>query len=248
MKSTLVTSFKPSVSGRFVFGKGVRSSWTMATNSRRRAAQAASALTLFEELALPHLDGLYNCALWMTRSVADAEDLVQDTFLRAYKHLDSFQSGSNFKAWIFTILRNIFINRYRKTKTQGPRVAFDTVEEQLPSTATVSANVMAAEVEAALGGLPDDYRITMVLVYHERFTYKEVAEIMDCPTGTVMSRVHRSRLRLRWARLPRQSRERRTTLAHPPRTGTPDVSAEQHESWNRTFDLMPTERGKRRLI
>ena len=153
----------------------------------------------FEQDAFQHMDALYSGALQLTRNKSDAEDLVQDTYLRAYVHFDRFEKGTNLKAWMFKILRNLFINRYNKKKNQGISVDLDTVEHRLeaPSAPHDITTLAGQDLEAALRQLPDDYRIAVVLAFVEGFSYREIASIMDCPIGTVMSRISRARRRLR---------------------------------------------------
>ena len=165
-------------------------------------ARTEAVLQGFEQLVFEHLDGLYNVALHWTHNPADAEDLVQETCLRAYSHFGQFQPGSNFKAWIFTILRNTAINQHRKTKTAGTSVDFDAVEPALVTARPKPAlsdptSFTSGDLNAALNRLPDEYRLAIVLYYVEGFTYAEIAEIMGCPIGTVMSRLCRARRKLR---------------------------------------------------
>ena len=148
---------------------------------------------------MPFVDALYNTAYRMTRNSEDAQDLVQETYLKAYRYYDKFTEGTNFKAWIFAILRNAFINRY---KTGGMHVELDTVKERFAGPqdgipADASMSFTTEEIEFALERLSDEQRIAMVLACVEGFTYKETAEIVGCPVGTVMSRVYRARQRLR---------------------------------------------------
>ena len=159
----------------------------------------------FEREALPHLSALYGAALRMTRDAKDAEDLVQEALLRAYRFFDTFEAGTNCKAWLFKILTNTFINKYRK-RVREREVSEAVGAEDTPS--LMSEDVAAAsrdpegkmvgallsdDVKAALESVPYDYRMAVVLCDLEDFSYKEIAEIMDCPVGTVMSRLHRGR-------------------------------------------------------
>lgn len=164
----------------------------------------------FEEEALSHLDALYGAALRLTRSPSDAEDLVQDTFVKAYRFYDRFESGTNLKAWLFRIQTNTFINRYRRKvrerATLGGKSAA-TVGDGVMSRETMRAlrdparladrPLISEEIEKALAALPEDYRIVVILSDVEELAYREIAEIVGCPIGTVMSRLHRARKLLR---------------------------------------------------
>lgn len=163
---------------------------------------------------LPYRDQLYKSALRMTRSVEDAEDLIQETYLKAFKYYERFAEGTNFKAWLFKIMKNTFINSYRKRKLQPPKVDFDEVQEGLEETLLDQAHAsladpeswlmsveMDAEVREALLGLPHDYKMVVLLADLEGFAYKEIADILVVPVGTVMSRLYRGRRMLERALL-----------------------------------------------
>ncbi len=159
----------------------------------------------FEQEALVHLDLLYNTALRMTGNVQDAEDLVQETFVRAYKFFDKFKKGTNCKAWLFKIMKNNFINRFRKRAREPSTVSFEQIEgahgiEAEP--AGVSADFQLSpdldelvedDIKNALDSLPMEFRMAVILSDISGFTYKEIAEIMDTPIGTVRSRLSRAR-------------------------------------------------------
>jgi RNA polymerase sigma-70 factor (ECF subfamily) len=172
------------------------------------AVPAAAPVTAwdFDSLVMPYLDSLYNTAYRMTRSSEDAEDLVQETFFKAYKYYDKFQEGTNLKAWLFKILKNTFINNYRKKKLQPRSVDFAEIEDSFERIVRRDASdqpadpesvyfngVLDDDVRKALESLPYDYRMVVILADLEDFSYKEIAEILDCPVGTVMSRLYRGR-------------------------------------------------------
>ena len=168
----------------------------------------------FEAAAMPFVDSLYNTAYRMTRNSEDAQDLVQETYLKAYRYYDKFQEGTNFKAWLFKILKNSFINNYRKKQNQPPQSDFGEIEDAFESRVSDQAprqikgpeeelleNVLDEDVQRALDELPYDYRIAILLADLEDFSYKEIAEILDVPLGTVMSRLYRGRKLLEAAML-----------------------------------------------
>ena len=173
----------------------------------------------FEELAMPLVDSLYNTAYRMTRNAEDAEDLVQEAYLKAYKYYDKFEPGTNFKAWLFKILKNTFINNYRKRQRVPPQSDFADIEDAFESRVSdevsgkikspeqeLLENVLDEDVQRALDELPEDYRMAVVLADLEGFSYKEIAEILEVPLGTVMSRLYRGRKRME-AEMLRYARE-----------------------------------------
>lgn len=164
----------------------------------------------FEAIALPQLDALYGVALRLTRNDAKAQDLVQETMLRAYRFWSRFQPGTSVRAWLSTILRNTFINEYhrdgkRRAGTQALAAAVDRVGPQLAGGRLSGADtehgpeeyvqdrVTKARIDEALAALPEDYRMCVVLADLQGLAYKEIAEVVGCPIGTVMSRLYRGR-------------------------------------------------------
>jgi RNA polymerase sigma-70 factor (ECF subfamily) len=163
--------------------------------------------TEFERQALAHLDALYGAAYRLTRNARDAEDLVQDSLLRAYRFWDSFQQDSNCKAWLLRIVTNTFINEYQRKKrsrevldaataeqsaTDGVLVQASANDKQSPQQVLLQHSV-SDDVQRALDSLPDDFRTAVILCDMQGLSYKEIAEIMECPVGTVMSRLFRGR-------------------------------------------------------
>jgi len=180
----------------------------------------------FEDEVVPLLPQLYSAALRLTRNPADAEDVLQETLLRAYRGYGGFKAGTNLRAWLYRILTNTFINRYRQQSRQPVEVELGELEDLYlyrrlgeQSGAARSAEEEALErfvdedVKAAVEALPENYRIPVLLADVEGFSYKEIAEIMSVPIGTVMSRLHRGRKALEKALW--EIIERRGTVGSP---------------------------------
>lgn len=158
---------------------------------------------------LPYRDQLYKTALRMTRSVEEAEDILQETYLKAFHHYDRFEEGTNLKAWLFRIMKNTYINSYRKRKLQPLHLEFDELQEGFESTLLDQGHVadtspetdllnglLDAEVRDALLGLPHDYKMAVLLVDIHGLSYQETADVLAVPVGTVMSRLYRGRKKL----------------------------------------------------
>jgi RNA polymerase sigma-70 factor (ECF subfamily) len=191
-------------------GSAIRASEILApmavTGGTETPTDDAALRERFERDVLPLLPNLYAAALRMTRNPADAEDLVQDTYLRAFRGFSGFKEGTNLKAWLYRILTNSFINTYRKKQRQPQTVEGpDDLDEwylfdklggrnvELSAETEVLDKIPDEAVKAALESLPENFRLPVLLADVEGFSYKEIAEIMDTPIGTVMSRLHRGR-------------------------------------------------------
>ena len=158
----------------------------------------------FDREAMPHMKLLYNYALRMSGDREDADDLVQDTYMRAFKFFHKFEKGTNCKAWLFRIMKNCYINRYRKNKKEPPKVDYEDVQNFYDSIRSelvdpndleqkVFANLLDDDVMNALNSLQDDYKTVVILCDLEGLSYDEISEFLDCPIGTVRSRLHRGR-------------------------------------------------------
>lgn len=170
----------------------------------------------FESLIKGQLDALYRTALRMTKNSADAEDLVQETALKAYRYFDRFEDGSNIRAWLFKILTNLFINRYRKESKAPTQVDFDDVEDfqlygRMLDTGFVAVGqtpeknlfdrVLGEDIDRAIESLPEDFRLVVVMAFVEGLSYDEIALALNVPMGTVKSRLFRGRKLLQKALL-----------------------------------------------
>lgn len=161
---------------------------------------------VFEKEALPHLDALYAVGLRLTRNERDAEDLVQDTLLRGYRFFHRFEAGTNCKAWLFKILHNTFVNKYRRRVREreitgaieaeggvGPMLSQGALDASRDPERVILDGMLSDDVRRALDALPEDFRLAVILCDLEELSYKEIADVMDCPVGTVMSRLYRGR-------------------------------------------------------
>jgi RNA polymerase sigma-70 factor, ECF subfamily len=190
----------------------------------------------FVDQAMEYMPALYSAALRMTRNPADAEDLVQETYLKAFRGFGGFQEGTNLKAWLYRILTNSYINQYRAKKRRPDETELDEVEDlylyrRLGGLEAAQAGRSAedelmdwftdAEVKDAVEALPDQFRMAVLLADVEGFSYKEIAEILDIPIGTVMSRLHRGRKALQ-----KQLYEYATQRGLAPREGGAPASTE----------------------
>ena len=170
----------------------------------------------FESMAMPFMDQLYSHALRLTKNSSDAEDLVQETYLKGYRAFSSFKEGTNLRAWLFRILTNSFINNYRKKQRGFEEEDFDEIDDMYlhrrlgsiqNNTLGMSAEDMLFErltedeIKDAVEALPTQYREVVLLADVQGFSYKEIAEILEIPNGTVMSRLHRGRTKLQKALL-----------------------------------------------
>jgi RNA polymerase sigma-70 factor, ECF subfamily len=162
----------------------------------------------FQEEAVPHMDILYNYGLRLTGNTEDAKDLLQETYLKAFRFWDKFEQGTNCRAWLFRIMRNSYINRYRKAVKTPEHVDYDeikefynTIREQSSDPNDLSerlyGQLLDDQITTAITELPEEFRTVVILCDIESFTYEEAAEFVDCPVGTIRSRLHRGRKLLR---------------------------------------------------
>lgn len=175
--------------------------------SRKKSLKAE-----FEQAALLHLSALYTAAFYFTRNEAEAEDLVQETCLRAFRFFHKFQPGTNCRAWLLSILRNVFINRYRQKRREPEMIDWEKIDQVYESIVVqhvdaeksspeqlLFSQLMDHEVQEALKALPEEFRTAIILVDIEELSYEEAAKVMECPVGTVRSRVSRGRRMLQVA-------------------------------------------------
>lgn len=166
----------------------------------------------FERIAIPHLSHVYTSAFYLTKDEREAEDLVQETYLRAYRFFHKFEPGTNCRAWLLSIQRHLFINRYKQKKREPELVDWQKIDEDYESMVLqddraerwnperlFSSQAMGAEVENAVKALPDEFRTAIILVDIEELPYEEAAKVMECPVGTVRSRLSRGRRMLQVA-------------------------------------------------
>jgi RNA polymerase sigma-70 factor (ECF subfamily) len=190
---------------------GFRDTGAMAATSRAAPPEDPALKERFEREVIPLIPNLYSAALRLTRNPSDAEDLVQETYLRAYRGFAGFREGTNLRAWMYRILTNTFINSYRKRQREPVTVSEDETPDwylfeklgesgaEASAEAEVLDRIPDEDVQAALEALPESFRMAVLLADVEGFSYKEIAEILGIPIGTVMSRLHRGRKALQRA-------------------------------------------------
>ncbi len=168
------------------------------------AIESGSKTERFEEVAFEHMNSLYRLALSMSRNENDAQDLVQDTYLKAYKFFDKFKAGTNCKAWLFRILKNTFLNAINRERTRPQTISLSEIKDhELEILSDISPEDLVCgelfddDIAAAMNRLPDEFRTAVLLADVEGLSYREIAEVVNCPIGTVMSRLHRGRKLLR---------------------------------------------------
>jgi RNA polymerase sigma-70 factor (ECF subfamily) len=149
----------------------------------------------YQELVLANINAMYNLSYRMTLNAADAQDLVQEAALKGLRYFPRFEKGSNFKAWILTIVRTLFINQYRKRSREPQQVSYDDIEGfvNLEQSSGFQDEVFGEHLQRSLDDLPEEMRSAVTLFYVEGLSYREIADVMRCPVGTVMSRLHAAR-------------------------------------------------------
>lgn len=215
----------------------------------------------FDNDVLPYMETMYANALRLTRTRADAEDLVQDTVLRAFRFFDRFERGTNLKAWLLRIQYNTFVNRYRRSAKERDIkesmslqpagedvVSRDALRALTDPVGNALRPLIAGELEAALAALPDDHRTVVVLADVEELSYKEIAEVLGCPIGTVMSRLHRARrtLRTRLLEHAHQGSQATATTSATERTEPGAAAPAMEENASEAVSLEAYRRERRR--
>lgn len=230
LERTPLTTLEPLLGGK-VSWSAMTTSTDDAENTHPGEEDQPDVHSLFEEQALPFMDQLYAAAMRMTRNPADAADLVQETFVKAYAAFGQFKQGTNLKAWLYRIQTNTFINSYRKKQRDPYQGTIDELEDwqlgnAVSATATTSRSAEAeaidhlpdSAVKDALQSIPEDFRLAVYFADVEGFSYQEIADIMKTPVGTVMSRLHRGRRMLREL-LAQYARGRGIASAHSSGSG-----------------------------
>ena len=175
--------------------------------------KSQKSLSEFEKTALVHIDSVYNVALRMTKNKNDAEDLVQETFLKAFRFFNKFQAGTNCKAWLLKVLTNLFNNKYRQRTKEPQQISYEEIAEDYLYSRLLKegleqienpeeklfAHILEDDVKKVMDSLPEEFRVVVILSFMEGFSYKEMAEILDTNIGTVKSRLHRGRALLQKA-------------------------------------------------
>ena len=172
----------------------------------------------FEDQLLAHLDSLYNFAFRLSRNREEAQDLVQEASLRGFKSFHKFAQGTNFKAWMFTILRNVYINDYRKKIREPHKVNYEEAENfvSLPGITGLEEELFGEALQRSVDQLPEELRTAVLLFYVEELPYKEIALVMNCPAGTVMSRLFMARQCLK-KQMTRLAKNGSANIQHPGR-------------------------------
>jgi RNA polymerase sigma-70 factor (ECF subfamily) len=192
----------------------------------------------FDSPELPYYNQLYKTALRMTRSVADTEDLIQETYLKAYRYYEGFKEGTNLKAWLFRIMKNNFINSYRKRKAQPQQVELDELRDSSDELSAAEMRLgdagpevgvveeeLDSDVARAINALPHDYKMALLLVDIQGYTYQEAADLLAVPVGTVMSRLYRGRAKIEKALLT-FGKENNYLTAAPKKLRNDDIDLE----------------------
>jgi RNA polymerase sigma-70 factor (ECF subfamily) len=223
-----------------------------------RLFQRRASRSDFEREAMPHLSALYGAALRLCRNEGDAEDLVQETLLRAYRFFDTFEAGTNCKAWLFRILTNTFRNGYRENERE--QEILDEVESSdanlgqfvsagpRDTESALLGHMVSKDVEHALAAIPAEFRLAVVLADLEDFSYKEIADIMECPAGTVMSRLFRGRKMLQKLLYGYALEQGIVKPGSAPTADSTDAATSQGGHDNAPLDLASYRRAKARHV